>query len=74
MQTEMIDSYTQMKIMDDLNLAIQCLEKAIKICSEVDSTDKDHEKSYPYATGYARATMQDVLERINTVKADLSTM
>ena len=74
MKTKMVDSYTQMQVVDDLNSAIHCLEKAIKICSEVDSSDQDLEKSYPYAAGYARAAMQDVLQRVNTIKASLSTM
>lgn len=74
MKTEMVDSYTQMQVMDDLNSAIHCLEKAIKICSEVDSSDQDLEKSYPYAAGYARAAMQDVLQRVNTIKASLETV
>ena len=74
MQTEMIDSFTQMRMMDEIESAISCLEKAIKICSEVDSSNKDLDKSYPYAAGYARAAMQDVLQRINTAKASLETM
>ena len=74
MQTEMIDSFTQMRMMDEIESAISCLEIAIKICSEVDSSNKDLDKSYPYAAGYARAAMQEVLENVNTVKASLLSM
>jgi hypothetical protein len=43
---------------------IQSLEYAVKVCYEVDNRSDDLDKSYPFATGYARATMQDIMQTL----------
>ena len=51
---------------DTLKRIISDLERAVNICYNVDSTDnEDYEKSYPFATGYSRSTMQSVIQDLN---------
>ena len=49
---------------DQIQNLIESLQRAIRVCHEVDSMSDDYERSYPYATGYSRATMQEVVEKL----------
>jgi len=47
---------------DTLQRLISNLQDAVNVCYNVDSFDSDnHEKTYPFATGYSRAAMQNVI-------------
>tara|TARA_B100000900_G_C20332444_1_gene614758 strand:+ start:77 stop:301 length:225 start_codon:yes stop_codon:yes gene_type:complete len=52
----------------DLELVINRLEDAIKVCRNVDSYVPDdtdeYDRSYPYAAGYSRATMENAVETL----------
>jgi hypothetical protein len=48
---------------------IDSLESALKVCYNVDSTSDDSEKSYPFATGYSKATMQMIVDELNHLKS-----
>ena len=50
-----------------LETLIEGLENAIKVCYNVDSTDGNCERTYPYATGYSRAAMQMVSDQLKTL-------
>jgi len=43
---------------------INSLQRGYDICTEVDYLSDETEKSPEYATGYSRATMLDVIERL----------
>lgn len=58
---------------DSITSMIDNLECAIQVCNDVDSTSKDNEKSYPYATGYSRSAMMTVVEQLQTLKNILET-
>jgi hypothetical protein len=47
---------------DTLQRLISNLQDAVNVCYNVDSSESDnHEKTYPFATGYSRAAMQNVI-------------
>jgi hypothetical protein len=47
---------------DTLQRLISNLQDAVNVCYNVDSSDSDdYEKTYPFATGYSRAAMQNVI-------------
>ena len=48
-----------------LEAMIDSLDHAINICFEVDGQSDNLDKSYPFATGYSRATMQDIKKSIS---------
>lgn len=52
-----------------LNILIEGLEGAIKVCYNVDSSSDDCERSYPYASGYSRSAMESVVEQLKTIKS-----
>jgi hypothetical protein len=51
-----------------LETLIEGLESAINVCYNVDSNDSNSEKTYPYAVGYSRATMREVIDQLKTLK------
>ena len=51
-----------------LETLIEGLESAINVCYNVDSTDGNCERTYPYAVGYSRAAMQQICEQLKTLK------
>ena len=50
----------------DIETIIEGLEDAVKVCNSVDQSD-DHERSYPYATGYSYATMQHTISSLKNL-------
>ena len=51
-----------------LDTLIENLESAIKVCYNVDYQSDDHEKSAPFATGYSRAAMRQVIDQLTILK------
>ena len=51
-----------------LETLIEGLESAIKVCYNVDSTDGNCERTYPYATGYSRSAMLSIQEQLKNLK------
>jgi hypothetical protein len=53
---------------DTLKRLISNLQDAVNVCYNVDSSESDnHEKTYPFATGYSRAAMQNVIFDLNNI-------
>ena len=53
---------------DTLKRLIGNLQDAVNVCYDVDSSESDnHEKTYPFATGYSRAAMQNVIFDLNNI-------
>jgi len=48
----------------EIDVIIEDLELAIKICSDCDSSDEDYKLSYPYAAGYSRASMMRAVDNL----------
>lgn len=65
----MIDTVNQMIIEEKLNNIVRTLEQAVY---ESETAINDPEKGYPYAAGYSRAALKDVLVDIQTLKSYLS--
>ena len=51
-----------------LETLIEGLENAIKVCYNVDSTDGNCERTYPYAVGYSRGAMQMISDQLKILK------
>lgn len=51
----------------DIETIIDGLEDAISVCYRVDSSSDDCERSYPYATGYARSAMRTAIENLRSL-------
>ena len=51
-----------------LERMLKTLQKGIDVCYNVDYSEDLTEKSPSYATGYSRATMQEVIEVLNRYK------
>ena len=51
-----------------LETLIEGLESAIKVCYNVDSTDGNCERTYPYAVGYSRGAMQMISDQLKILK------
>jgi len=47
---------------------INSLERGYDVCDRVDYSSEEVEKSSEYATGYSRATMMSVIERLKQYK------
>ncbi len=47
---------------------IKTLKDAVNVCYNVDSSDEDIDRSYPFATGYSRSAMQQVLKTLELLK------
>lgn len=55
---------------DTLKRIIRDLESAVQVCHNVDSTESsDHEKTYPFATGYSRSAMTSAIMDLNNLIA-----
>ena len=65
----MIDTVNQMIIEEKLNNIVRTLEQAVY---ESETAINDPEKGYPYAAGYSRAALKDVLSDIQNLKSYLS--
>jgi hypothetical protein len=51
---------------DTLNRIIKSLQDAVDVCYNVDSSESsDHERTYPFATGYSRSAMQNAILDLN---------
>jgi hypothetical protein len=51
-----------------LETLIEGLQNAVNICYNVDSLSDDGEKSYPFAAGYSRSTMECVIQDLQRLK------
>ena len=51
-----------------LETIIEGLEDAIKVCYNVDSSDGNCERTYPYATGYSRSAMKHTIKTLEALK------
>jgi hypothetical protein len=57
------------KIPDSVfNHIIKALQQGYSVCEGVDYTSNEVEKRPEYATGYSRATIQEVLDYLNGCK------
>ena len=56
-----------MKPSTEILCVIDTLTGAINVCQSVDNTSEDHEKSYPFATGYSRAAMQAAIQDLQYI-------
>ncbi len=52
-----------------LERLIEGLEDALKVCYNVDETDGKCERTYPYAAGYSRGVMENILIDLNHLKS-----
>ena len=57
---------------NQLNRMIDTLKDAIGVCYSVDNTSDRDEKSYPYATGYSKSAMRDVLQTLEQYATDFT--
>ena len=48
----------------DIKAMMDSLDHAIQVCWDVDNDPDDIDSSYPFATGYSRATMQDIKQTL----------
>jgi len=46
---------------------IDTLTAAVNVCYSVDNSSEDHEKSYPFATGYSKAAMQNAIKDLTHI-------
>ena len=53
-----------------LETLIEGLESAIKVSYA--ALDNPAEQGYPYATGYSRAAMREIIEQLKTLKATVN--
>jgi hypothetical protein len=56
---------------DTLLRVINNLTAAVNVCCEVDESSDDHEKTYPFATGYSRAAMNDAIDDLRFIVKQL---
>jgi hypothetical protein len=55
-----------------LETLIEGLESAIKVCYNVDSTERQGERTYPYAVGYSRGAMEMISDQLKTLKSSVN--
>ena len=48
----------------DLKDIMRSCIAAIDVCNSVDSSSEDDDKSYPFATGYSRSTMEGIVYKL----------
>jgi len=53
-----------------LETLIEGLENAIKVSYA--ALDNPTEQGYPYATGYSRAAMREIIEQLKTLKSSVN--
>lgn len=46
---------------------IHQLEGALNVCNNVDSTSDDNDRSYPFATGYAKSAMTTTVQDLDQI-------
>ena len=56
---------------DILIRVINNLTEAVNVCYGVDESSDDHEKTYPFATGYSRAAMNGAIDDLNRIVKQL---
>jgi len=56
---------------DTLLRVINNLTEAVNVCCEVDESSDDHEKTYPFATGYSRAAMNGAIDDLRLIVKQL---
>jgi hypothetical protein len=56
---------------DILIRVINNLTEAVNVCCEVDESSDDHEKTYPFATGYSRAAMNGAIDDLRLIVKQL---
>ena len=54
---------------EELNLIINRLEEAINVCYTAPENPK--EQGYPFATGYARSAMSEVVDSLSAIVAQM---
>lgn len=59
------------QIDDTLLRVINNLTAAVNVCCEVDESSDDHEKTYPFATGYSRAAMNGAIDDLRLIVKEL---
>ena len=59
------------QIDDTLLRVIENLTAAVNVCCEVDESSDDHEKTYPFATGYSRAAMNGAIDDLRLIVKQL---
>lgn len=52
-----------------LEILIEGLENAIRMCNNVDETSGKSEKSYAYAVGYCKGSMESITDQIKYLKS-----
>ena len=53
---------------DTLERLIKSLQDAVDVCYNVDTSESDnHERTYPFATGYSRSAMQNAIFDLNNL-------
>ena len=53
---------------DTLERLIKSLQDAVDVCYNGDSSESDnHERTYPFATGYSRSAMQNAIFDLNNL-------
>lgn len=52
----------------EIDKIIDGLMNAICVCNEIDRTDNDPDKSYPFAVGYSRVSMQTAVQSLRQLK------
>jgi len=55
-----------------LETLIEGLQSAVNVCYNVDSTDGNCERTYPYAAGYSRAAMQQTIKTLEALKTQVN--
>lgn len=67
MNCSVVDMKTVTIPVTTLETLIEGLQSAVNVCNNVDGSDA--EKSYPYATGYSRSTMEMILKELQIIKS-----
>ena len=62
--------YTVLMNTETITRILRDLKKAVDVCNNIDSSDKDIERCYPFAAGYARSAMQSAIEQLETLTHD----
>jgi hypothetical protein len=52
-----------------LETLIEGLQSAVNVCYNVDSTEDNCERTYPYATGYSRGAMEMIISNLEYLKS-----
>jgi hypothetical protein len=51
-----------------LETLIEGLQSALNVCYNVDTTDGNCERTYPYAVGYSRGAMEMIISNLEYLK------